>query len=78
MKFLGVNSVVSVRKDEIIAIERTEEGFCRVVLNSTSYLSDFPYETILQMLEVPDIEEKTSESMTRAEAYHRPQQYWAG
>ena len=69
---------MSVRKDEIIAIERTEEGLCRVILENTSYNSEFPYESILQLLEMPNLEEKMSEKMSLPEAYHKPMQYFAG
>jgi hypothetical protein len=78
MKFIAINSVVSVRKDEIMAVERSESGLCRVILENTSYDSEFPYETILQMLEIPDIEEKVSDNMSRSEAFHNPRQYFAG
>lgn len=78
MKFLSINENVSIRKDEIIAVERDDIGLARVVTNNGVYSTDFPYETILQLLEVPNIEERLSENMTRAEAFHKPQQYWAG
>lgn len=78
MKFLSINENVTVRKDEIIAIERDSIGLARVVLQNGIYDTNFLYETILQVLQIPDIEEKTSEIMSRAEAYHKPMQYFAG
>ena len=58
MKFISINNDISVRKEEIIAVERTENGLARVVMENISYDTNFPYETILQILEIPDIEEK--------------------
>ena len=78
MKFISITPNISIRKDEIIAVERNEHGLSRVVLENGSYDSDFPYETILQLLEVPDIEEKMQDTMSRVEAYHKPMQYFAG
>ena len=75
MKFLQVNSNTLVRKSEIIAVEKTEEGLARVVLNLSSYTSEFPYETMLQLLEMPTDEEKKQDKMTLREAFHKPQQY---
>ena len=82
MKFLSINPNVSVRKEEIIAVERNEFGMARVILENSSYDTDFPYETILQVIEIPDIEESMKrtlqEPMTRDEAFHKPMQYFAG
>ena len=72
MKFISINNDISVRKEEIIAVERTENGLARVVMENISYDTNFPYETILQILEIPDIEEKIKENMSLPEAYHRP------
>lgn len=82
MKFLSVNPNLSVRKEEIVAVERNDSGLGRIVLNSFSYDTDWPYETLLTMIEIPDIEEKIKENiqtpMSRSEAYHKPMQYFAG
>ena len=64
MKFISINNDISVRKEEIIAVERTENGLARVVMENISYDTNFPYETILQILEIPDIEEKIKENMS--------------
>lgn len=82
MKFLSVNPNLSVRKEEIIAVERNDAGLARIVLNNSSYDTDWPYETLLTMIEVPDIEEKVQDSISKPmslqEAYHKPMQYFAG
>lgn len=78
MRFLAITENISVRKDEIVAIERVESGLARVILENGSYDSNFPYETILQLLEIPDIEEKVSQKMSLQEAFHNPKQYFAG
>ena len=77
MKFLAINDNTSVRKDEIIAVERNDSDLARVILENGSYDTNFPYETIMLLLEQPDIEEKVKESMTLKEAFHRPMQYFA-
>ena len=78
MKFIIVNDNVSVRKNEIISVERLENGNAKVVLNNFGYESNYPYGTFLQLLEIQNIEEKVSEQMTLPMAYQQPQQYWAG
>lgn len=81
MKYLSITENRSVKKDEILSVERSESGLARVELLTGFYDTNFPYETILQMLEIPDIEEKVKNSfepMTREQAYHRPMQYYAG
>lgn len=78
MKFLSITDNISVRKDEIVAVERNESDLDRVVLENVSYDTNFPYETILSLLEIPDIEERIVENNDLKSAYHRPMQYFAG
>ena len=81
MKFIAITNDISVKKEEIIAVERGEDGKARVVVEIGTYDTNWPYESMLSMLEIPDIEEKMvaeSKQMSLPEAYQRPMQYWAG
>lgn len=81
MKFIAITNDISVKKDEIIAVERNEEGKARIVVEIGTYETNWPYESMLSMLEIPDIEEKIAsqpEQMSLPSAYQRPMQYWAG
>lgn len=60
MKFISLNDGVSVKKSEIIMVERIDGGGTRITTASTSTESIFPYETILAMLENDMIEENIS------------------
>ena len=78
MKFLKITDSLSVRKDEIIAVERRPDFGCFVLTQGRLFESDFPFETILQLLETPELEESMSRSMTLAQVYNNPMQFWAG
>lgn len=78
MRFLAITGDLSVCKDEILAIRKDSNGLAVVILESGEYLSNFPYETILGLLEMPNIEEKVKEKMSLQEAYQRPQQFFWG
>lgn len=70
MKFLAISKDFSVRKDDIICVERGEEGGCKIHTLITTYDSSFPYESILQLIEMEKIEENISNRV--------PQQFFAG
>ncbi len=60
MKFISLADGISVKKADIIMVERLITGGCRVTTESTSTESIFPYETILALLENDVIEESFS------------------
>ena len=57
MKFLQLRDGIAVRKTDIVSVERLDEGGSRVWTTQTSYDCPFLYESILQLLEIEDIEE---------------------
>lgn len=65
MTFLQVKDGVSVRKSDIIAIERMENGGTRVLTMNTMYECPFLYESILTLLETEDIEERVVAPQTQ-------------
>lgn len=58
MKFIEISQGVSVKKDEIVSVERKVEGGSRITTENRTYESDFHYATILELLEQDKIEEK--------------------
>lgn len=62
MKFIQIKEGIIVRKKDIVSIERLEDGGSRVSTINASYDCPFFYESILQLLETEDIEEKTQDS----------------
>lgn len=60
MNFLQVKDGISVRKSDIIAIERMEDGGTKVLTMNTMYECPFLYESILTLLEMEDLEEKVA------------------
>tara|TARA_R110000868_G_scaffold98057_3_gene269920 strand:+ start:697 stop:942 length:246 start_codon:yes stop_codon:yes gene_type:complete len=64
MKFIAVKDGVSVRKEEICCVERSQGNTCRVYTESTSYESEYSYESILMLLEQDTIEEAMSKSVS--------------
>ena len=65
MKFIEIADGISVRKEEIICVERMNEIQSRVTTEYGSYESNFSYSTILALLEMDNIEEKVAESPNR-------------
>lgn len=57
MKFIQIKDGILVRKSDIVAIERLDNGGCRVLTLNTSYDCDFYYESLMPLLETEDIEE---------------------
>lgn len=83
MKFLTVRDGVSVRKDEICCVERVTDKTCRIFTESTSYESDYSYESILALLEQDSIEEAMGKMMNVSRETLPNQnlwgsQHWAG
>ena len=58
MKFIELASGVSIRKDEIISVEKLATGGCVVRTESNSFDSNFEYETVLMLLENSRMEEE--------------------
>lgn len=77
MKFIEISDGVSVRKEEIICVERMEETKSRVTTEYGIYDSNFPYQTILSLLEMENIEEKVSKSALPSNNLY-PYQFFAG
>lgn len=65
MKFIQLKDGVSIKKDQIIMIERLEEGGTRITTDALSVESIFPYETILSLVENDAIEEMIKKSVAR-------------
>ena len=73
MKFIEIKEGVCVRKDDIIAIEALTPMSSRIVLENTTYDSNFSYYAIKKLLEMDtEIENKISE------VPNFNQQYFAG
>lgn len=51
MNFIEVTDGICIRKDNICCVERTKDGKARIITDSDSYTTNFPYETMLKMLE---------------------------
>lgn len=54
MKFIEVKKGVSVRKDQIIALEEVGKLSCKIILESGEYTINFPYESMKKILDSPD------------------------
>jgi hypothetical protein len=65
MKFIQLNQGTSVRKSDVVAVERLEKGGSRVVTTNASYDCPFLYESILQLLEWEEIEERVEEKSNK-------------
>lgn len=76
MKFVQIKDGVAVRKSDIVSVERLDQGGTRVWTLNTSYDCPFLYESILQLLEVEDIEEKIQQPVDRTNLFGN--QHWAG
>lgn len=70
MKFIEIREGLSVRKDEIISVEQLDGMTSRINTESQSFESNFPYTTILMLLEKDRIEESIGGRVL--------QQYFAG
>lgn len=68
---------VCVRKSDVVAVERLDEGGSRVWTTNTSYDCPFLYESILQLLEVEDMEEKVINEKSPSNSFWGSQ-HWAG
>ena len=77
MKFISLSDGISVKKSEILMVERLPLGGCRVTTESTSTESIFPYETILALLENDAIEESFASRGTPAQQ-SGSLQFWRG
>ena len=76
MKFIQLKEGVAVRKSDIISVEKIETGGTRVLTLNTAYESPFMYESILQLLEIEDIEETIESSPDKVNLWGA--QHWAG
>lgn len=78
MRFIELKDGVSVKKEDIIMVERIDTGGTRVTTENTSIESIFPYETILQLLENDAIEENIRNTASPAGRTQGPLQFWRG
>ena len=81
MKYLEINDGVSVKKDEIILIEKIDDFSCNLTTESGIYECRFPYMTLLQILE-SDVEDKkedySAEIVNQLQLLNKNSQYFAG
>ncbi len=55
MKFIGINKHITFRKDEIIGVERIDETEnCKVITSVGKFTCDWPYSSLMKMLDVED------------------------
>jgi hypothetical protein len=80
MKFVEIREGLSVKKDCIEALEKTEDGNCRVITQGNTFDSTFPYESLRALLGMPDIEEKLSggEVLKKLDEIKQNQQVFVG
>ena len=78
MKFLQLKDGICVRKSDIVAVERLDEGGSRVWTMRASYDCPFLYESIIQLLEVEDIEETITQQTTLPPNNLWGSQHWRG
>lgn len=65
MKFIKVSENLSVRKCEIEAVLRISDLKCKVYTKNNTFDSDYPYTTMLALLEMEQsVEEKFSNDKT--------------
>ena len=77
MKFIQLRDGIAVRKTDIISVEKLSEGGSRVWTQSASYDCPFLYDSILQLLEVEDIEETITSNKDNGRNLFG-NQHWAG
>lgn len=51
MKFLDITPTLSVKLDEIVAVEAVDEFHCRVLTESQAFEANFPFKTMIGILE---------------------------
>ena len=61
MKFLQIKDGFSLRKGDIEGVEKVDASRCRVYTRFNTHEINFPYETVLRLLEMDGIEEKISD-----------------
>jgi len=52
VKISEIQSGVSINTEKIEGIKSNDDGTCEIFIGGKTYLSTFPYETILQMLRI--------------------------
>ena len=50
MKILSIQDGISINVDKIEGIDKIDDKICRVYVGSRTYISTYPYETLLQIL----------------------------
>ena len=61
MNFIEISDGICLRKSEIVAVLKKSDGGSTVkIINGDAYVSMYSYETIKQLLEMGNIEEKMS------------------
>ena len=80
MKYLEIKEGLSIKVEEIEAIERVDEYNCTIYTNHNLYASTFPYMTLLSIVENAN-EEKEKEDMQMKQNIKQLatyQQHWVG
>ena len=72
MRFIEIKEGVSVDIDQIEVLERKDDFTTTIYTHHNVYEANFPYMTLLQLLET---EEKPQEAQTRINQF---EQYWGG
>ena len=84
-KFIEIQEGICVNIDEIEAIEEADEFSCKVYVGTRTYLSTFPYETLMKLLKKDDVVDKampqteqTARTMKKLDAVLGNVGYFAG
>ena len=79
MKFLEISEGLSINIDEIEAIRKVDDFTCKVFLNFNEYTANFPYMTLLALLDTMREEKSTNqEILNKLDAVLGKAQHWAG
>lgn len=87
MKFIQVREGLSVRKEDIESVEKINDLKSKIVTRFNEYEVNFPYKTILSILEMEGIEERMTENLQSSKTdillqkiinNQPPGQYFAG
>lgn len=80
MNYIEVKEGLSIRVDEIEAVERVDEYNCTIYTHHNLYASTFPYMTLLSLIEgqKEDKEKDKAQMMESINSLASHQQHWVG
>lgn len=78
MKFIEIKEGLSIRKDGILGVEVNPNGGTTIITSYGSYESNFPYSSILMLLESGNIEESVVNASRGAQPWEFSGQHWRG